>query len=94
MQLSAGVTKVVLWPRCQGLSVVRGVHCDIALTHEENVPRLKEISGCSSTAAVQLLGAQVSDKEALSRSYKYCHTGVILLDACVRLAVPPEQVHL
>lgn len=45
-------------------------------------------------AGARLLEAQVSDKEALSRSYKYCHTGVILLDACVRVAVPPEQLHL
>lgn len=33
-------------------------------------------------------------KRLFSGSYKYCHTGVILLDACVRVAVPPEQLHL
>lgn len=38
MQFSALATKVVVWPRCQGLSVVRGVSCDTALIHEENVP--------------------------------------------------------
>lgn len=38
MQFSAAVTKVVLWPRSPGLSVLRGVHCDTTLLHEENVP--------------------------------------------------------
>lgn len=74
--------------------MIRCLHRDVAPICEEAVPWLKEISGRSATAGVRLLEAQVSDKEALSRSYKYCHTGVILLDACVRVAVPPEQLHL